>query len=67
MSHLVKVALFGVMVCSIAATALAVAPGFRSEEKGFGSRFSFFFWRYCLATWVAMELAVWVLTGRPYP
>ena len=67
MPHLVQVAVFGLMVGTIVATALAVAPGFRPDRKGFGSRFSLFFWRYCLPAWVAVELAVWVLTGRPYP
>jgi hypothetical protein len=65
--HLVQVAIFGVMVCGIAAAALAVAPGFRSDRKGFWSRFSLFLWRYCLPAWVAMELAVRVFTGGLYP
>jgi len=55
------------MVCTIGATALAVAPGFRSDRKGFVNRFLFFLWRYCLPTWGAMELSVWAFTGRPYP
>jgi hypothetical protein len=64
---ILQVALFGGMVCSIGATVLAVAPGFRSDRKGFGKRFLFFLWRYCLPAWVMMELAVWVFTGRIYP
>ena len=62
--HLIQVAMFGVMVCLIAATALAVAPGYQSDCRGLGNRLVFFS-RYCLPTWVAMELAVWVLTGQP--
>jgi hypothetical protein len=64
---LLQVALFGVMVCTIGATALAGASGFRSDHKGFANRFLFFLWRYCLPAWVMMELAVWVFTGRIYP
>lgn len=66
-SYVVQVALFGVMVCTIAATALTVAPGFRPDRTGFGRRFLFFFLRYCLPAWGLVELAVWALTGRPYP
>jgi len=66
-TYLVQVALFGVMVCTIAATALTVAPGFRPDCTGFGRRFLFFCLRYCLPAWGMVELVVWALTGRPYP
>ena len=67
MLPLAQVILFGVMVCTIAAAALATLPGFQTERKGFGRRFLYFWWRYCLPMWGAMEIAVWLFTGRPYP
>jgi hypothetical protein len=65
--RLIQVVLFGAIVCTIASTALALAPGFRPERIGFGSRFLFFFWRFGLPGWAGLELAAWVFTGRVYP
>jgi len=67
MPHLIQMALFGAVVCIIASTALAAAPGFQSGRKGLWSRFVFCFWRYSLPMWVTIEFAVWLVTGRPYP
>jgi hypothetical protein len=67
MNRAIQVAAFGGMVCTIASVALTVASGFRAERRGLGSRFLFFFWRYSLPAWAALELFVLVWTGRFYP
>ena len=67
MTHVIQVAAFGAMVCTIASAALAVAPGFRPDRTGFGRRFLFFFWRFGLAAWVVLEIGMLALTGRLYP
>jgi hypothetical protein len=67
MDHMIQVVLFGAMVCTIASTALALAPAFRPDRKGFGNRFRFFLWRFSLPAWGGLELLVVILTGRPYP
>jgi len=67
MSGVIQVAAVGGGVCTIASAALALAPGFRGERTGFGWRFAFFFWRYSLPAWVALELVTLVWTGRMYP
>jgi hypothetical protein len=67
MVHLIQVISFGALVCTIASTALALAPGFRPERTGFGRRFLFFFWRFSLPAWAVLELAMLVFTGRFYP
>jgi hypothetical protein len=67
MNGVVQVVAFGVMVCTIASAALALAPGFRAERTGFGRRFVFFLWRYSLTAWAALELVTLVWTGRLYP
>jgi len=67
MNGVIQVVAFGVMVCTIASAALALASGFRAERTGFGRRFLFFFWRYSLPAWAALELVTLILTGRIYP
>ncbi|MBP8261284.1 MAG: hypothetical protein KA118_16660 [Verrucomicrobia bacterium] len=64
---MIQVVAFGVMVCTIASAALALAPAFRAERTGFVRRLLFFFWRFSLPAWAALELVTLVWTGRLYP
>jgi hypothetical protein len=67
MAHVIQVAAFSGMVCTIASVALAAAPGFQGERTSFGCRFLFFLWRFSLPAWVVLESTTLVFAGWFYP